>query len=142
MGIKLTATELGYISVFERITGALVKDCIIKDEENKIIFVVKEGDMGLAIGKKGVTVQKVSKTMGKKIEVVEYSNDPAKFVVNILRPLRIRAVSLSDRKNKKIALIDVDDRDKIKAIGRRGKNIQKIRDIIMRHSNIKDVVIT
>ncbi len=142
MAIKLTADEIGYITVYERMTGAMIKDCVINDEENKIIFVVKEGDMGLAIGKKGATVQKVSKTMGKKIEVIEHSDDPAKFVVNILRPLRIRDVSLSDRKNKKIALIEVDDRDKIKAIGRRGKNIQKIRDIIMRHSNIKDVVIT
>ncbi len=142
MAVKLTADELGYITIFEQTTGAIVKDCIIKLKENKIIFVVKEGDMGLAIGKKGVNVQKATKTFGKKIEVIEYSDDSAKFVKNILHPLRIKDVSVLDRKNKKVAMVDVDDRDKIKALGRRGKNIQKIRDVIMRHSDITDVVIT
>ena len=103
MVVKLTADELGYMSVFEKITGATIKDCIIKEEENKIIFVVKEGNMGLAIGKKGITIQKVRKTIGKKVDVIEYSEDPAKFVVNILQPLRINKVSISNKKDKKIA---------------------------------------
>ncbi|MFQ5975582.1 MAG: NusA-like transcription termination signal-binding factor [Candidatus Hydrothermarchaeales archaeon] len=140
--IKLTADELGYITVFERTTGAITKDCIIEEDENKIIFVVKEGDMGLAIGRKGANVQKVGKTIGKRIEIIEHAEDPAKFVMNILRPLRIKEVSVSKRNDKKIALVDVDDRDKIKAIGKRGKNIQKIRELVERHCDINDVVIT
>ncbi|MGL6297993.1 MAG: NusA-like transcription termination signal-binding factor, partial [Methanobacteriaceae archaeon] len=51
MSVKLSATEIRYIALFEDITGAMVKDCIIDDDNGKIIFVVKNGDMGLAIGK-------------------------------------------------------------------------------------------
>ncbi|MFQ5887067.1 MAG: NusA-like transcription termination signal-binding factor [Candidatus Hydrothermarchaeales archaeon] len=142
MAVKLTADELGYITVFERMTGAVTKDCIIDEDENKIVFVVKEGDMGLAIGRKGVNVQRVGKTIGKRIEVIEHSEDPAKFVKNLLRPLRIKEVSVSDGEDRKIARVDVDVRDKIRAIGRRGKNVQKIRELAQRHCGINDVIIS
>ena len=56
MSIKFTANEIRYIALFENMTGAMVKDCIIDDEHGKVTFVVKNGDMGLAIGKGGSTV--------------------------------------------------------------------------------------
>ncbi|MFQ6135948.1 MAG: NusA-like transcription termination signal-binding factor [Candidatus Hydrothermarchaeales archaeon] len=142
MVIKLRADELGYITIFEKMTGAITKDCIIDNDENKIVFVVKEGDMGLAIGRKGVNVQRVRKAIGRKVEVIEHSSDPARFVMNVLRPLRVKDVSFADKANKKIALVDMDDRDKIRAVGKRGKNIQKIRELVGRHCEICDVVIT
>ena len=53
MSIKFSANEIRYIALFENMTGAMVKDCIIDDEHGKVTFVVKNGDMGLAIGKGG-----------------------------------------------------------------------------------------
>ena len=58
MSIKLSANEIRYIALFESMTGAMVKDCIIDDEHGKVTFVVKNGDMGLAIGKGGSSVSK------------------------------------------------------------------------------------
>ena len=49
MSIKFSANEIRYIALFENMTGAMVKDCIIDDEHGKVTFVVKNGDMGLAI---------------------------------------------------------------------------------------------
>ena len=50
MSIKFGANEIRFIALFENMTGAMVKDCIIDDDNNKVTFVVKQGDMGLAIG--------------------------------------------------------------------------------------------
>jgi N utilization substance protein A len=50
--IKFTTNEIRYIALFESMTGAMVKDCIVDDENGKVTFLVKKGDMGLAIGKK------------------------------------------------------------------------------------------
>jgi N utilization substance protein A len=50
--VKLTEDCMGLISQFERLTGAGSRDCIIDDRNNRIIFVVNPGEMGLAIGKK------------------------------------------------------------------------------------------
>ena len=52
-GIKFTSVEMRYIALFQSITGATVNDCIVDDDLNRIIFVVKEGSIGMAIGKKG-----------------------------------------------------------------------------------------
>jgi len=132
--LKLSAEEIGYIALFEKITGAVTKDCVTDEEENKILFVVKKGDMGLAIGKKGANIQRVRQVIGKKIQVIEYSEDPAEFVKNIFHPLRVNNVSISN----KVARVDLDDRDKI-ATGR--KNIQKAKMLAERHHNLSIVIV-
>ena len=63
MSIKFGANEIRFIALFENMTGAMVKDCIIDDDNNKVTFVVKQGDMGLAIGKRGSTVSKVQRAV-------------------------------------------------------------------------------
>ena len=83
MSIKFTANEIRYIALFENMTGAMVKDCIIDDENGKVTFVVKNGDMGLAIGKKGSTVSKVQRAVDKGVEIIELSDDPIQFIKNI-----------------------------------------------------------
>ena len=45
-GIRLTAEEMKHIALFESITGATAKDCILDKEQNRVIIVVKEGEMG------------------------------------------------------------------------------------------------
>lgn len=67
MTIKFTTNEIRYIALFESMTGAMVKDCIVDDENGRVTFLVKKGDMGLAIGKKGSTVAKVQKALDKGV---------------------------------------------------------------------------
>ena len=55
--IKLTAEEMRYIALFQDLTRATVRDCIIDNDENRIIFLVKPGDMGLAIGRNGINIK-------------------------------------------------------------------------------------
>ena len=143
MELKLSSDEIRYIALFESMTGAVVKDCIVDEGENKILFVVKKGDMGLAIGKKGGNIQRVRQALGRRIriEVVEYSEDPADFIKNIFHPFRVNRVVVSDLDEKKIAYVNIDDRDKALAAGRRGKNLQKVKMLAERHHQIRDVVI-
>ena len=74
--IVLTEDTLRYISLFESITKnrVIVKDCM--DTEDKLVFVVGEGQGNTAVGKKGENVIKLKDKTGKNIQVVEYSDDP------------------------------------------------------------------
>ncbi len=138
--LRLTAKEIGHITLFENLTGAVVKDCIVNEDENEILFIVKKGDMGLAIGRKGANIKKVKRAIDKKIDVIEYSDDPAEFIKNILNPFRIKGVELTDSKEK-VAIVEIDDRDKTMAIGKRGRNIQRVKMLAVRHHGIKDIII-
>lgn len=99
MSIKFTANEIRYIALFENMTGAMVKDCIIDDENGKVTFVVKNGDMGLAIGKKGSTVSKVQRAVDKGVEIIELSDDPIQFIKNILSPAELQSIKVLQRES-------------------------------------------
>ena len=51
--IKFSMEEMKLIALFGDITGAEVKDCVIDQEGDRIIFVVSAGHLGLAIGRRG-----------------------------------------------------------------------------------------
>ena len=53
------------MSVFQNISGATARDCVIDSRVGRVIFVVNKGEMGLAIGKSGETIKKVQKVLGK-----------------------------------------------------------------------------
>lgn len=141
MEVKFSADDIRYIALFERLTGAVVKDCIASEEENKILFVVKKGDMGLAIGRKGSNIQRVRHALGKRIEVIEYSDDPAEFIKNIFHPYRVNEVRFADAAEGKIAKVAIDDRDKVSILGKRGKSLEKAKILSKRHHNIRDLII-
>ena len=82
--VKLTEDCMRLISQFESLTGAGSRDCVVDNRNERLIFVINPGDMGLAIGKGGSSIKKASEVMGKRIEVVEYSTDPAQFIRNCL----------------------------------------------------------
>ena len=55
--IKLTMDQMRLISLFQNVTKATARDCLDDEKQNKIIFVVQEGKMGLAIGKGGSNIK-------------------------------------------------------------------------------------
>ena len=142
MGVKLATDEIRYIGLFESMTGATVKDCIFEDNKNKIVYVVKEGDMGLAIGKNGDNAQKVKETLNKSIDIIEYSEDPVKFIMNIIWPVKVKSIHVSERRDgKKVAVLDINKKDKGLVIGKEGKNIDRIKNLLKRHHNVDDIMI-
>ncbi|HNR26110.1 MAG TPA: NusA-like transcription termination signal-binding factor [Methanobacteriaceae archaeon] len=142
MTIKFTTNEIRYIALFESMTGATVKDCLVDEENGKLTFLVKNGDMGLAIGKRGSTVSKVQKTVDKGVEVIEHSDDQVEFLSNLMSPAKLRSIRILQRENgEKIATIEADSRNKRTAIGKGGQNIERARILAKRQHNISNIVI-
>ena len=142
-GIKFTSREMRYIALFESITGATVKDCIVDNDLNRIIFVVKEGNIGMAIGRKGKNIHLLEKMTGKKHEVIEHSENPTQFIRNALKPAKIDEIRITERLDgKTIAVVSVSPRYKGVAIGKNGRNAERIRFLAKRYFQIQNVSIT
>jgi N utilization substance protein A len=142
-GIKITADEMRYIALFENVSGASVKDCIVDEEQGRVIFIVNPGQVGIAIGRGGRNIHQLEKMTGKKQEIIEYSEDPAQFIKNSLKPAVVKEVRVSERTDgKKIAVVTVAPKDKGVAIGKNGKNAERLRFLAKRYFNIQNVSIT
>ncbi|WP_456328411.1 NusA-like transcription termination signal-binding factor [Archaeoglobus sp.] len=138
MGVKLSEESIRYLTLFESLTGASIKDCIVQDD--KVIFVVKKGDMGLAIGKGGINVERAREIIGKKIELIEHSDNPEEFIANIFKPIKVN-VKIIEKGGKKIAIVSVNPQYKGLVIGKGGKNINKAKELAKRHHDIDDVIV-
>jgi N utilization substance protein A len=142
-GIKFTSNEMRYIALFESITGATAKDCIIDEELNRIIFIVKDGHLGIAIGKKGKNIHLLEKMTGKKHEIIEHADNPAQFIKNALKPATVKEIRITERPDgKTIAVVSVNPKDKGVAIGKNGRNAERIRFLAKRYFQIQNVSIT
>lgn len=131
MKIKISTETFRVISVFERITKVHPKDCLIT--EDIIYFIVEPNFMRLVIGKGGVTIKEVGKHLAKPIKVFEYSDDPETFIKNMIPS----AESIEVKEN--LIEVTVPPEEKSATIGKGGKNIKAIREIVNRHLKIENV---
>jgi len=139
--VKLTTEGIRYIALFESLTQAVARDCYIDDENDRVIFVVKKGDMGLAIGKNGNNINRVKRSIGKHIEIVEFSGDVDEFIANALQPVSVKKVQVVTKESKKLAYVEVTSKDRGIAIGKNGRNINKAKVLAQRHYGLEDVII-
>jgi N utilization substance protein A len=140
--IKLTSDELRLMSLFQSITSATARDCIVDDKMDRVIFVVNKGQMGLAIGKGGSTIKQLQNMVARKIELVEFSDDPAEFIRNMLNADMVNDVRISERGDgTKQAVVTVDQRKKGAVVGREGRNAEKARLLARRYFQISNVLI-
>ena len=135
--IKLDADTLRVFSMFERLTGAELKDVI--EEEDRVIFVVVEGQVGRAVGKGAINLKRLRETLGKEIALFGYSEDREQFLKNVFHRHKVESVEWEDRNGDIIAHVKLPQEEKGKAIGKGGKNIQLARMLMKRHHQVADV---
>jgi N utilization substance protein A len=130
------------ISLFQNVTGASARDCVEDEKQNRVIFVVNEGKMGLAIGKGGSHIRNLQNIIKKNVELVEYSDDPVKFLKNMLNNKLVSDVKLNKRLDGSTqAIVIVDAKKKGIVVGREGKNAEKARLLAKRYFEITSVLI-
>ncbi|HEV8332603.1 MAG TPA: transcription termination factor NusA, partial [Steroidobacteraceae bacterium] len=80
--------------------------------------------VGACVGVRGVRIQSIVRELNdEKIDVIEWSPDPATFIAKALSPARVSNVFLDeDPQEGKIALVVVPDDQLSLAIGREGQN--------------------
>ena len=128
--------ERRYIEELRILTRSTAVDCVVDEKFDRIIYVIKPGDMGLAIGKKGEHIKKLQKVLGKKIEMVEYSEDLGTFVANLFRPAEVADLKV-DKESGKVDVFIKKKGDIGIAIGRGGAAVEKARILLRRFFNLE-----
>ena len=78
--------------------------------------------IGASVGQKGTRVQAVINELGgEKIDIIEYSEEPEKYIANSLSPAKVLEVKIMP-KNKALAVVPEDQLSL--AIGKDGQNVR------------------
>jgi len=133
--MKLDIKTIGYINIFEQVTRAKVKDCFVDDG---LVFVVQEGFLGKAIGKKGENVKKLAEKFKQKIRIIGFNSDVAKFVQNLLFPIKGYEIRKED---DKVVISCEEMKLKGQIYGRDRSNLKWINSMVNRYFKDIEVVI-
>ena len=132
--IKFDIDTMKIMSLFETITRAKLKDCIIS--EGMITFIVEENEAAKAIGKKGANVKTLERGLKKKIKIVEFSTDLIRFVQNLAYPAKIRE---ANQEGKILTLTAVDSQSRGLLIGRGASILRNYESIVKRYFDIDEI---
>ena len=139
MPVTLNTETIRLITLFENLTGAGVRDCLIDNENGVVYFVIDEGEVGKAIGKNGSSVKNTENLIKKDIKIFLLSDDAEKFIRNLIP--QINSVRLKTENGRNAADIWVDKRDKATVIGRDGRNLKVYRELLQRNHAINEITI-
>jgi len=109
--------------------GTVVIKAAVREpgERAKIAVISNERDVdpvGACVGMKGSRVQSIIRELrGEKIDIIEWSEDPAIFAANALSPAKVSRVTVLDFENKKLQVTVETDQQSL-AIGKRGQNVR------------------
>jgi len=80
--------------------------------------------VGACVGMRGNRVQAIIRELkNEKIDIIEYSEDPATFIANALSPAKVSKVTILDEEKREAEVI-VDSSQLSLAIGKKGQNVR------------------
>ena len=104
------------IKIIAREAGSRTKIAAISSQEGV-------DPVGSLVGQKGIRVQAVMGELGEeKIDIITYSDDPARFIAAALSPAKDLQVSLNEE--AKVATVTVPQNQMSLAIGKGGQNVR------------------
>ena len=135
--ISLSRTHPGYLArLFETEIPEIQEGIVVvkatareAGERAKVAVASTKRDVdpiGACVGLRGTRIQVISRELrGEKIDIIEWSHDPATFVARALSPAKVSSVVINDApeaENQPSALIVVPDNQLSLAIGKKGQN--------------------
>ncbi len=80
--------------------------------------------VGACVGMKGSRINSIIRELkGEKIDIVQWSDDPAQYAANALNPAKISKVLIIDPSEKRMEVI-VEEKQQSLAIGKKGQNVR------------------
>lgn len=110
------ANGLVELKAVAREAGSRSKVAIWTDAENV-------DPVGSCVGQRGARIQTIiSELGGEKVDIIEYSENPAKFISNALAPAKINDIELIEKEHKAVVKVSADKLSL--AIGKSGQNVR------------------
>jgi N utilization substance protein A len=124
------------MTLFESMTGTELKDFFDDPVQERLVFIVRPGQLWKALGKNGANVKRVEAAFKRKLKIVEFNPDLVTFVKNMARPLKVDDVTEADGI---ITISHSDPQTKGLLIGKNARNLRNMEENIRRHFPVKEI---
>lgn len=120
------------MQALEKVTSVSPKDCIV--EGQLVSYLVPGGEVGKAIGKAAVNVKMLEQRLGKKVEIVAYSEKPEDVFAKAME------VNFSNAKvNGKRLVVTVDSAAR-ENVYKKNSRLRRVKELILRNFNLELVI--
>lgn len=131
--VELNSEDLSYFTAFEKITGVMPKDYVNTD--TMLLFIVDAPEVGKAISKEGVNIQKLKNLFRKKVSIIADSPDIESFVRQFFNNIGIVSVEIRDVMGEQAVMLTIEEKDRGIAIGKEGERIKALKILLKRKFN-------
>ncbi len=132
--IKYDLNLMKFISLFESITRAAVKDCFELSE--RLVFIVKEGNIGKALGRGGSNVRRLEGMLKRKLRIIEFNENLLRFIQNVVYPSKVKDIV---EEEGVVTITPPDSETRGYLIGRGAVNLNTTKEIVKRYFEIKEI---
>lgn len=134
--MKISKDEILLINALQNVAGVSAIDCIIKPGE--IVYVVNEGQLSRAIGKKGETVQRLRKKLAKNVSFFEAAKTPEEFLKKAFHKVAIGETAVSEVEGKKVLQLNLDFENRQMLLAE-GSKLRNAKELVKRHFGIEEI---
>lgn len=120
------------MQALEKVTGVSAKDCIV--EGQLVSYLVPDGMVGKAIGAKAVNVKMLEQRLGKKVEIVSYTEKPEEVFA---KAMEVNLNNVKTNGNKLIINLDGAAKENVY---KKNSRLRRVKELISRNFNLELVI--
>ncbi|MHB1439605.1 MAG: NusA-like transcription termination signal-binding factor [Cuniculiplasma sp.] len=136
-GIVIDNRIIEYRALFEKVTrGVQAEECM--ENEDMVIFIVGERRMAEMFKRNQNVILNLREKINKHILVAEYSRDLLTFIRNLYFRFGVKEIEIAWKQGSVDVQVGVDIGEVGKAIGKEGRNIKLMKEIVSRFYEVKN----
>lgn len=124
-----------FMALFENKTRVRPKD-VFEDDNGLLHFIVGNGFMSKALGKKGENAKKLTLLLKRRIKIVEFNDQRETFIKRLMFPLKIVEAS---SEGETVTIKGEDFQTNSKIIGRNASNLRNYEKIVKRYFQLNEI---
>ena len=138
-GIVIDNRIIEYRALFARVTKIEVKECM--ENEDMVVFIIQERKMAEMFKRNPDVVNRLREKINKHILIAESSRDLLSFIKNLYFRYGVREIDIRWNQGQIDIHVGVDPNEVGKAIGKEGRNVKLMKDIVGRFYEIRNLSI-
>ena len=133
MVIEITQEDMFYFSEFEKLTKVMPLD--YHKSENALFFIVEVKNLGKAIGKEAINIQRLSRFFKQKVFVLGDFNDVEVFLRSFFSGIDVISIEVRNIMGQNNIVVTVAEEHRGLAIGKNGDKIKAAKVLLQKRFN-------